>query len=395
MAEFKTFKPEQLKPWPGLNSRRRFNEDVHQQLVASVTRNGVLQPLVVALQDQEPHFIVAGERRWRAAKEAGKVVPAMVSKIAFKDALELVLVENLERESLTPIEEALGFVKLRDEGKLTEKKIATLIKRDPSYVSNRIRLLDLPADIQELIESGRLAATYARDLLVPWTREDAKIAAHFFRVLTQFIGLQKDLNEPISKQWLTESTDRIAAVVKPKGAAKKSADRRKAKKPEPRVSKPAAPEPEEQVAERLDGLREKLEPSTMPGSVGYAASTQPAPEISPESPETSGETPEDPEITGNVPGQSPATPAAPAAAALGVFDALLPYLDEWTFTIGVSRVREGSVNVTVAPNRVHGLEGPAVTPLLLKGAPEMIAQHLEATLPAWLEARMPLKQSAA
>jgi ParB family chromosome partitioning protein len=110
--------------------------------------------------------IVAGERRWRAAKEAGlRSIPAVVRDVADEDLLEIALIENLQREDLNPIEEAQAYSKLIDTVGLTQEALAERVGRDRSYITNYLRLLKLPDDIQELVKQKRISTGHARTLL--------------------------------------------------------------------------------------------------------------------------------------------------------------------------------------------------------------------------------------
>ena len=141
-------------------------EEGLEELAASIKEKGVLQPLLV--REITPGFyeLVAGERRFQAAKMAGlERVPVIVKDLTPQEALELALIENLQRKDLNPIEEARGYQRLIEEFGLTQEEVAQKVGKDRSTVANALRLLRLPEDIQEDVLQGRLSAGHARALL--------------------------------------------------------------------------------------------------------------------------------------------------------------------------------------------------------------------------------------
>ncbi|HZT92959.1 MAG TPA: ParB/RepB/Spo0J family partition protein [Gaiellaceae bacterium] len=146
--------------------RRRFEADAASGLAESVRRQGVIQPLLVRPRGVGGYEIVAGERRWRAAREAGReTVPAVVRSADDRDTLLLGLVENVAREQLTPIEEARAYAVLIDEFALSLGEVAERVGRSKPSVSNRIRLLELPDDVLGMVERGQLTEGHARAVL--------------------------------------------------------------------------------------------------------------------------------------------------------------------------------------------------------------------------------------
>lgn len=162
------YDPDDLVPAPDVNPRRRHDPEKHRQLVASLRRQGMRQPIAVWVQPSFPHWIVVGERRWRGAKEAGIRVPAVPGEYTLAEAIEVALIENLQRDDMTPIEEARGMQHLIDVAGLSQKEVAERVSKDQSWVSNRIRLLALPDEVLDLIDEGRLFPSHARDYLLPW-----------------------------------------------------------------------------------------------------------------------------------------------------------------------------------------------------------------------------------
>jgi ParB family chromosome partitioning protein len=137
-----------------------------EELVASVRRHGVLQPIVVRLKDGG-YELVAGERRWRAAKDAGLVtIPAVVKEIGDRAMLEIALIENLRREDLNPIERAVAYRRLATEFQMTQDQVAEAVGSSRPAVANTVRLLDLPQEVQAAITHGRVSEGHGRALLM-------------------------------------------------------------------------------------------------------------------------------------------------------------------------------------------------------------------------------------
>jgi ParB family transcriptional regulator, chromosome partitioning protein len=146
--------------------RRRFDTEAASGLTESIRAQGVLQPVVVRSRLAGGWELIAGERRWRAARDAGvATVPALVREADDRDSLLLALVENVAREQLSAIEEARAYAVLLDEFALSLGDVAERVGRSKPSVSNRLRLLDLPADVIALVEDGRLTEGHARAVL--------------------------------------------------------------------------------------------------------------------------------------------------------------------------------------------------------------------------------------
>lgn len=145
--------------------RHVFDDEKLKELVLSIKSNGIIQPIVVR-KSGDTFQIVAGERRWRAAKLAGlQRVPCIIKEISDDNVLEVSLIENLQREELNPIEEAAAYKRLVEQLKLTHEEIARRIGKDRTSVANAIRLLKLPSEVQEMLESGRISMGHARAIL--------------------------------------------------------------------------------------------------------------------------------------------------------------------------------------------------------------------------------------
>jgi ParB family transcriptional regulator, chromosome partitioning protein len=148
-----------------LQPRSIFDEGKLEELAQSIRANGVVQPLLIRRKGAR-FELIAGERRWRAAQSAGLLkVPAVIRNVSDDKVLELALIENIQREDLNPIEEARAYRNLIETIGLTQETVAERVGRDRSYVTNYLRLLRLPDDLQELLQKGRLSTGHARTLL--------------------------------------------------------------------------------------------------------------------------------------------------------------------------------------------------------------------------------------
>ena len=150
------------------NPRQVFHPDKLDELALSIREKGVVQPIVLRKNpDREPSYlIVAGERRWAAARKAGcKKIPAVVLKVDHKQAMEIALIENVQRDDLSPIEEGNAYARLIDEFDYSQEEIATFVGKSRSYVANLIRLRKLPRDVQTMINNHEISAGQARPLI--------------------------------------------------------------------------------------------------------------------------------------------------------------------------------------------------------------------------------------
>ncbi|WP_207485327.1 ParB/RepB/Spo0J family partition protein [Arenibaculum pallidiluteum] len=148
--------------------RKRFDQEAIQALVESVRERGILQPLLVRRHPESPseYELIAGERRWRAAQIAGlHEVPVVLRELSDREALEIALIENIQRQDLTPLEEAEGYRRLMDEFAHTQENLAKALGKSRSHIANMLRLLSLPDPIKEMVGDGRLTAGHARALL--------------------------------------------------------------------------------------------------------------------------------------------------------------------------------------------------------------------------------------
>lgn len=173
---------EQIAPNPR-QPRLSFDDAKIQEMAESIRQQGVVQPLLVRRKDSG-FELVAGERRLRAAKLAGlQAVPVVVREMTDREALELALVENLQREDLSPLEEAGAYVKLVEEFGLTQEEVAKRVAKSRPAVANTIRLLQLPEPIRDELRNGRLSAGHARSLLaVEFATEQTALARETIRL---------------------------------------------------------------------------------------------------------------------------------------------------------------------------------------------------------------------
>lgn len=149
--------------------RQKFNEENLDALIASIREKGIIQPLVIRPISENPngpYEIIAGERRWRAAKTLNlNTIPAIIRHCTDQETLEIALIENIQRDDLSPIEEAEGFQRLLTEFRYTQEQLATAVGKSRSHIANTLRLNTLPDHIKLLIKEGKITAGHARALM--------------------------------------------------------------------------------------------------------------------------------------------------------------------------------------------------------------------------------------
>lgn len=189
--------------------RREFDEKALAELADSISQHGVLQPLLVRPLLSGGYQIVAGERRWRASRMAGLTeVPVVIRELTDSETMELALIENLQREDLTAIEEAKGYKQLMDRYSLTQDEVARVVGKSRPAVANVLRLLNLPEEILSLVNAGRISAGHARTLLSFKDPDEMDKAARL--VSTQDISV-RDL-ERLAKRANKEAKDQGQGV---------------------------------------------------------------------------------------------------------------------------------------------------------------------------------------
>ena len=218
-------------------TRSMVDEEQLAELAASIVANGVVQPILVRPQANGRFQLIAGERRWRASKLAGKeTVPAILRQVSDEQAMEITIVENLQRAALNPMEQARAFERLSREFHMTQEQIAVRTGKDRATVANFMRLLKLPPTVQVRVEAGELSFGHARALLAFEHAEEVEKAAH--RVVNLSLSVRQ-----------TEAY--VQSLLHPERAAKKEP------KPEPPVD-PNVREVEERLQRAL-GLKVHIE----------------------------------------------------------------------------------------------------------------------------------------
>ena len=186
--------------------RKTFDEEKIAELAESIKQYGIIQPIIVSKKD-DYYQIIAGERRWRAAKKAGiKEVPVVVKDYSDREIAEISLIENIQREDLNPIEEALSYKQLIEEYHLTQEELAQRVSKSRTVITNAMRLLKLHKDVQKMLVNGDISAGHARALLA---LEDPK----------QQLQIAKEIKE--KNLSVRETEDLIKALNEKKPSAKK------------------------------------------------------------------------------------------------------------------------------------------------------------------------------
>jgi ParB-like partition proteins len=167
-AEKAPVRPDRLVPIEHVtrnpaNPRRAFDNSELEELAASIRKHGIVQPVVVRSRGADRFEIIAGERRWRAAQMAGLIeIPVIVRDVDDRTALEIAIVENVQRSDLNPLEEALGYEQLIAQYNYTQNDLGEVIGKSRSHVANSLRLLKLPQEVRDMLASGALSAGHAR-----------------------------------------------------------------------------------------------------------------------------------------------------------------------------------------------------------------------------------------
>ena len=179
--------------------RKEFDSEALSELADSISQHGVLQPLLLRPMPTGGYRIVAGERRWRAARMAGLTeVPAVIREMTDAEEMLFALIENLQREDLTPLEEARGYRTLIEAQDFTQEEVSQAVGKSRPAVTNALRLLNLPEDIQLMLEDGEITAGHARTLLSFKNEEDMRLGAKKAKEgasVRELEALAKRLNE--------------------------------------------------------------------------------------------------------------------------------------------------------------------------------------------------------
>ena len=165
---------------PGVGQpRKNFDKEKIEALAESIKEHGIIQPLIVT-KENDTYYIIAGERRWRAARVAGiKKIPVIERTATTKEVMELALIENIQREDLNPVEEAEAYQKLMEEFSMTQDQVAAIVGKSRPAVANTLRLLNLSKDVRGFLISGELTVGQARPLLSIEKAKEQKVAAEY------------------------------------------------------------------------------------------------------------------------------------------------------------------------------------------------------------------------
>ncbi len=178
-----------LKPNPQ-QPRTEFDEDALNELAASIKENGIIQPPLVEEAENGEYYIIAGERRCRAAKLAGlKKIPVRIQKFTEEKKLEVALIENIQREDLNPVEEAVAYKKMMELSNISQEEVAKRVGKNRSTVANALRLLKLPENMQTALANGKITAGHARAILSVVNPSDQSVL--FARILGQSLSVRE------------------------------------------------------------------------------------------------------------------------------------------------------------------------------------------------------------
>jgi ParB family chromosome partitioning protein len=203
----------------GQQPRKNFSAEALQELARSIQSKGVLQPILVEPAGIEEYTVVAGERRFRAAKLAGLTeIPVLIRSFSELEKTEIALIENLQREDLTPVEEALGFKTLIEVGKLTQEDVAQRVGKNRATVANSLRLLKLPETVLVALDKRQISAGHARALL---TVQDTTVQEKLFqRILRQQLSVRETEREAGRLEGQVQGEGKVAMPEGKKTSAK-------------------------------------------------------------------------------------------------------------------------------------------------------------------------------
>ncbi len=197
--------------------RKNFNEDALQELADSIKQYGLIQPIVV--QDKQDHYeIIAGERRWRAAKIAGlKEVPVIIKNLTDQEVVELSIIENIQREDLNPIEEAQAYKRLLNEFNLTQDQVAERVSKSRTAVTNAMRLLKLCDEVQQMVIDDMISTGHARAILSIENPEEQYALAQ--RIFDEKLSVRdvekimKNMNKPSKEKKKVSGNDKDLSFI--------------------------------------------------------------------------------------------------------------------------------------------------------------------------------------
>jgi ParB family chromosome partitioning protein len=201
---------ERIRPCP-FQPRKEFSPEALQELADSIREQGIIQPLIVRPRDGG-YELIAGERRWRAAQLVGlKEIPAIVREADDASVLELALIENLQRENLNPLEEALGYSQLIEQFHLRQEDVSSKVGKSRAVVANSLRLLKLPPEVQDHLRGGRVSVGHAKVVLGLATPGEQRLAAE--RIIRQNLNVRQteELVARLQKDRAAQATGNVAA----------------------------------------------------------------------------------------------------------------------------------------------------------------------------------------
>ncbi|MDR2781690.1 MAG: ParB/RepB/Spo0J family partition protein [Holosporaceae bacterium] len=205
--------------------RQTFNEEGLNSLAESIKRNGILQPILVIKLSDGNYQLIAGERRLRASKIAGLAeIPAIVTEMSIEDQLEVAIIENIQRENLNPLEEALAYKRLLDEFHRTQEELSEILGKSRSHITNMLRLLTLPDEIKDMVKSGKLAYGHARALI--GTEDAISIANQVIdqsmnvRQVENLVKQRKQSNDNTKNSEISNLAEQISSLIKLKSNIK-------------------------------------------------------------------------------------------------------------------------------------------------------------------------------
>ncbi len=195
--------------------RRHFDATALEELATSITKHGLMQPIMVREIAKNTYEIIAGERRWRAANLAKlSVVPVIIREASDEQALELALIENIQRSDLNPLEEAAGYQRLMDEFGYTQEKLVPIVGKSRSHIANLLRLLKLPEGIKRRIDSGELTMGHARALLM--AKDPEALAQQIVEIGLSVRQAEDRAKGVVPRELMDDGHDEAALVSRPK-----------------------------------------------------------------------------------------------------------------------------------------------------------------------------------
>lgn len=195
--------------------RRHFDATALEELATSITKHGLMQPIMVRKLSSNLYEIIAGERRWRAAKLAKlNEVPVIIREASDEQALELALIENIQRSDLNPLEEAAGYQRLMDEFGYTQEKLVPIVGKSRSHIANLLRLLKLPEGIKRRIDSGELTMGHARALLM--AKDPELLAQQIVEIGLSVRQAEDRAKGVVPRELMDDGHDEAALVSRPK-----------------------------------------------------------------------------------------------------------------------------------------------------------------------------------